>query len=95
MSTEHVLREFYNEMYCVHTQPGNAYDIGDHLYHLTVRKHLDHDPTHPISRSVAVGGPVGGPARRRCRMRLWGDRDQVLAAVVLPKTEGIEDRNAG
>ena len=44
MSTEHVLREFYNEMYCVHTQPGNAYDIGDHLYHLTVRKHLDHDP---------------------------------------------------
>ena len=29
MSTEHILREFYNEMYRVHTQPGNAYDIGD------------------------------------------------------------------
>ena len=44
MSTEHLLREFYNEMYCVHTQPGNAYDTGDHLYHLTVHKHLDQDP---------------------------------------------------
>jgi SAM-dependent methyltransferase len=44
MSTEHLLREFYNEMYRIHTQPGNAYDVGDHLYHLTVHKHLDHDP---------------------------------------------------
>jgi hypothetical protein len=44
MSTEHLLREFYNEMYRVHTQPGNAYDIGDHLYHLTVHKQLDQDP---------------------------------------------------
>jgi hypothetical protein len=35
MSTEHLLREFYNQMYRVHTQPGNAYDIGDHLHHLT------------------------------------------------------------
>jgi cyclopropane fatty-acyl-phospholipid synthase-like methyltransferase len=44
MSTEHLLREFYNEMYRVHTQPANGYDIGDHLYHLTVHKHLDQDP---------------------------------------------------
>src|SRR5437016_13481919 len=44
MSTEHLLRQFYNEMYRVHTQPGNAYDIGDHLHHLTVHKHLDQDP---------------------------------------------------
>ena len=44
MSTEHLLREFYNQMYRVHTQPGNAYDIGDHLHHLTVHKHLDQDP---------------------------------------------------
>jgi len=44
MSTEHLLREFYNEMYRVHTQPSNAYDAGDHLHHLTVHKHLDQDP---------------------------------------------------
>ena len=44
MSTEHLLREFYNQMYRVHTQPDNAYDLGDHLYHLTVHKHLDQDP---------------------------------------------------
>src|SRR5439155_14689416 len=44
MSTEHLLREFYNQMYRVHTQPGNAYDLGDHLHHLTVHKHLDQDP---------------------------------------------------
>ena len=44
MSTEHLLREFYNEMYRIHTHPGNAYDAGDHLYHLTVHKHLDQDP---------------------------------------------------
>jgi len=44
MSTEHLLREFYNQMYRVHTQPGNVYDIGDHLHHLTVHKHLDQDP---------------------------------------------------
>src|SRR6201987_4391419 len=44
MYTEHLLREFYNEMYRIHTQPGNAYDVGDHLYHLTVHKHLDQDP---------------------------------------------------
>src|SRR5260370_33584927 len=43
MSTEHLLREFYNQMYRVHTQR-NAYDIGDHLHHLTVHKHLDQDP---------------------------------------------------
>ena len=44
MSTEHFLREFYNEMHRVHTQPGNTYDLGDHLHHLTVHKHLDQDP---------------------------------------------------
>ena len=44
MSTEHLLREFYNQMYHVHTQPDNVYDLGDHLHHLTVHKHLDQDP---------------------------------------------------
>jgi cyclopropane fatty-acyl-phospholipid synthase-like methyltransferase len=44
MSSEHLLRGFYNEMYRVHAQPGNAYDIGDHLHHLTVHKQLDQDP---------------------------------------------------
>jgi cyclopropane fatty-acyl-phospholipid synthase-like methyltransferase len=44
MSTEHLLREFYNRMYRVHTQPDNAYDLGDHLRQLTVHKHLDQDP---------------------------------------------------
>src|SRR5438105_8384901 len=44
MSTEHLLREFYNQMYHVHTQPDNVYDLGDHLRHLTVHKHLDQDP---------------------------------------------------
>jgi SAM-dependent methyltransferase len=44
MSTEHLVREFYNEMYRVHAQPGNAYDIGDQLHGLTVHKHLDGDP---------------------------------------------------
>src|ERR1700730_3927848 len=49
MSTEHLLREFYNQMYRVHTQPDNAYDLGDHLHHLTVHK----------LRSVAVGRRAG------------------------------------
>ena len=44
MSTEHLVQEFYNEMYRIHTQPGHAYDAGDHLHHLTVHKHLDQDP---------------------------------------------------
>ena len=44
MSTEHLLREFQNQMYRVHTRPGNVYDIGDHLHHLTVHKRLDQDP---------------------------------------------------
>ena len=44
MSSEHLLREFYNQMYRVHTQPDNPYDLGDHLHHLTVHKHLDQDP---------------------------------------------------
>jgi len=44
MSTDHLLRAFYNEMHRVHTHPGNTYDLGDHLHHLTVHKHLDQDP---------------------------------------------------
>src|SRR5262245_22031294 len=44
MSTEQRIRDFYNEMHSVHTQPGNAYDLGDHLHDLTVHKHLDQDP---------------------------------------------------
>ena len=44
MSTEHLIRDFYNAMHSVHTQPGNAYDLGDHLHDLTVHKHLDQDP---------------------------------------------------
>src|SRR5271168_4844634 len=44
MSTEHLVRQFYNEMYRVHEQPGNAYDIGDQLHDLSVHKHLDRDP---------------------------------------------------
>src|SRR5262249_39133787 len=44
MSTEQLIRDFYNAMYSVHTQPGNAYDLGDHLHDLTVHKHLDQDP---------------------------------------------------
>ena len=44
MSTGDRLREFYNEMHRVHTHPGNTYDLGDHLHHLTVHKHLDQDP---------------------------------------------------
>jgi len=44
MSIEYLVREYYNEMYRIHTQPGNGYDAGDDLYHLTVHKHLDRDP---------------------------------------------------
>jgi SAM-dependent methyltransferase len=44
MSTEHLIRDFYNAMHSVHTQSGNAYDMGDHLHDLTVHKHLDQDP---------------------------------------------------
>ena len=44
MSTEQRIRDFYNAMHSVHTQPGNAYDLGDHLHDLTVHKHLDQDP---------------------------------------------------
>ena len=44
MSTEQHIRDFYNAMYSIHTQPGNAYDLGDHLHDLTVHKHLDQDP---------------------------------------------------
>ena len=43
MSTEQRIRDFYNAMHSVHTQPGNAYDLGDHLHDLTVHKHLDQD----------------------------------------------------
>src|SRR5215468_862529 len=44
MSIEYLVREYYNEMYRIHTQPRNGYDPGDDLYHLTVHKHLDQDP---------------------------------------------------
>ena len=44
MSTEQRIRDFYNAMHSVHTQPGNAYDLGDQLHDLTVHKHLDQDP---------------------------------------------------
>ena len=44
MSTEQLIRDFYNAMHSVHTQPGNAYDLGDQLQDLTVHKHLDQDP---------------------------------------------------
>ena len=44
MSTEQLIRDFYNEMYGIHMQSGNAYDLGDHLHALTVHKHLDQDP---------------------------------------------------
>jgi SAM-dependent methyltransferase len=44
MATELLIRDFYNAMHRVHTQPGNAYDLGDHLHDLTVHKHLDQDP---------------------------------------------------
>ena len=44
MSTEQLIRDFYNAMHSIHTQPGNAYDMGDHLRDLTVHKHLDEDP---------------------------------------------------
>ena len=44
MSTEQIIRDHYNAMHSVHTQPGNAYDLGDHLHALTVHKHLEQDP---------------------------------------------------
>src|SRR5712671_5249491 len=72
MFTEHLLREFYNQMYRVHTQLDNAYDLGDHLHHLTVHKHLDQDPLIQFREAYRWDGPGGGPARRRCRLWLWG-----------------------
>jgi cyclopropane fatty-acyl-phospholipid synthase-like methyltransferase len=44
MSTEQLIRDYYNAMHSIHTQPGNVYDMGDHLHDLTVHKHLDQDP---------------------------------------------------
>jgi len=44
MPTEQLIRDYYNAMYSVHTQPGNVYDMGEHLHDLTVHKHLDQDP---------------------------------------------------
>ena len=44
MSTEQRIRDYYNAMHSIHTQPGNVYDLGDHLHDLTVHKHLDQDP---------------------------------------------------
>ena len=72
MSTEHLLREFYNQMYRVHTQPDNAYDLGDHLHHLTVHKHLDQDPFIQFREAYLWVDQAGARARRRCRLWLWG-----------------------
>jgi cyclopropane fatty-acyl-phospholipid synthase-like methyltransferase len=44
MSNEQLIRDYYNAMHSIHTQPGNVYDMGDHLHDLTVHKHLDQDP---------------------------------------------------
>jgi cyclopropane fatty-acyl-phospholipid synthase-like methyltransferase len=44
MPTEQFIRDFYNAMHNVHTQPANTYDMGHHLHDLTVHKHLDQDP---------------------------------------------------
>jgi len=44
MPTEQLIRDYYNAMHSIHTQPGNVYDLGDHLHDLTVHKHLDQDP---------------------------------------------------
>ena len=72
-------------MYCVHTQPGNAYDIGDHLYHLTVHKHLNHDPLIQFREAlrwvVQVRLCYHRPALSRTS-RLWV-ACLVLAAAVL------------
>src|ERR1700747_1084154 len=54
MSIEYLVREYYNEMYRIHTQPGYGYDAGDDLDHLTVHKHLDQDPL--IQFREAFGG---------------------------------------
>ena len=43
MSTEQLIRDYYNAMHSIHMQPGNAYDLGDHLRDLAVHKHLDQD----------------------------------------------------
>jgi cyclopropane fatty-acyl-phospholipid synthase-like methyltransferase len=43
MSTEQLIRDYYNAMHSIHTQPGNVYDLGDHLHDLAVHKHLDQD----------------------------------------------------
>src|SRR5262249_27987326 len=43
MFTEQLIRDYYNAMDSIHTQPGNVYDLGDHLHDLAVHKHLDQD----------------------------------------------------
>src|SRR5262249_41830501 len=43
MFTEQLIRDYYNAMHSIHTQPGNVYDLGDHLHDLAVHKHLDQD----------------------------------------------------
>jgi CHASE3 domain sensor protein len=48
-------------MYRIHTQPGNGYDAGDDLYHLTVHKHLDQ---HPL---IQFGEAFGWVGRSRAR----------------------------
>jgi hypothetical protein len=74
MSTERLLREYYNEMYRIHTQPGNAYDVGDHLYHLTVHKHLDQDPFIQFREAFGWVDQSGAQLIADAGCRLWGFR---------------------
>src|SRR5256885_14196265 len=72
MSTEHLLRSFYNQMYRVHTQPGNAYDLGDHLHHLTVHKHLDQDPLIQFREAYRWVDQAGGRLVADAGCGYWG-----------------------
>ena len=89
MSTEHLLREFYNEMYRIHTQPGNAYDARDHLYHLTVHKHLDQDPLIQFREAfcwVDGRGPGSSPmpdAATGVLPSLWRTKPRLSKSMVM------------
>ena len=74
MSTEHIVREFYNEMYRVHMQPDNGYDIGDHLYHLAVHKHLDQDPLIQFPEAFRWVDQSRARLVADAGLRLWGFR---------------------
>ena len=88
MSTEHLLREFYNEMYRVHTQPGNAYDAGDHLHHLTVHKHLRTHSSNFAKRSGGWSsqGPGSSPmpdAVMEVSPSLWRTKPRLSKSMVM------------